>query len=419
MATPQSNSEKKQIRIHDWIYDVSTFIHRHPGGRRIIESQLSQQGQPISDATEAFDQFHPPHSQKPLKILKMMQNQGLAFKAEGNDNELLHDFRLLTQQLKDDGYFKSNIPHIIYRHIELILMFFGGIQCVLYSTTYLGYIIGIVILGIAQGRSGWLQHEANHNSLTRVAWIDRIIGSFWFAMGESGSASWWRKSHNQHHASVQHKGWDVDLETLPFLAYDDITALESNPYIVRFQAYTFVPLTWLIIDYWKFYLHPRHIIRSKCWLDGGLLLFHYMVSIYLCVPSMGWIQTFMTHLLMGHVQGTYLFLNFALSHTHLPAMKKEDEMDWVSKAFHYTVDITGGYPGDWWMGYLNFQTIHHLWPSMPQLNGPKVQPRLQQFAAKHHLQYQHMTYWEAVHAVFSNLNRIGKYRWSQYIDSKN
>jgi hypothetical protein len=46
---------------------------------------------------------------------------------------------------------------------------------------------------------------------------------------------------------------------------------------------------------------------------------------------MGWTQAFIAYILVSHVQGIYLFLNFALSHTHLHAMKKEDEMDWVPK----------------------------------------------------------------------------------------
>ena len=88
-------------------------------------------------------------------------------------------------------------------------------------------------------------------------------------------------------------------------------------------------------------------------------------------------------------------------------------MDWVTKAFVFTVDITGGWPVDWWMGYLNYQTIHHLWPSMPQHNSPLIQNRLQQFADRFGLTYQ-----EAVYATFSNLNRIGKSVWNRHNQNK-
>ena len=142
------------------------------------------------------------------------------------------------------------------------------------------YWTGMFILGITSGRCGWLQHEANHNSLTGVMAIDKILGrfahfirfhqltwfkrcSFFFSFGEAGSATWWRSSHNRHHASPQHVTFDSDLNTLPAMAFDKVTARLGRPGWLKFQAYTFQFSVWLVVLYWKLWLHLVAIWRKK------------------------------------------------------------------------------------------------------------------------------------------------------------
>jgi fatty acid desaturase len=171
-------------------------------------------------------------------------------------------------------------------------------------------------------------------------------------MGESGSAAWWRRSHNRHHASAQHKGHDTDLETLPFLAYDVLTGKDANPYLIRFQVLNFFVGASFVITFWKFYLHPLNIIKRKKFMDGGFLILHWVLWFLIFTPTLGVFQTFMLSIYVGSVQGSYLFLNFSLSHTHMPVLEKEDQCDWVRKAFNYTVDIDSGTFNwvDYWMG---------------------------------------------------------------------
>lgn len=37
--------------------------------------------------------------------------------------------------------------------------------------------IGIALIGLVQGRSGWVQHESGHNSLSGKPKVDRIFHS--------------------------------------------------------------------------------------------------------------------------------------------------------------------------------------------------------------------------------------------------
>jgi fatty acid desaturase 2 (delta-6 desaturase) len=291
---------------------------------------------------------------------------------------------------------------VAYRLLEILLMTMGGYWLVQQGW----YWTGMIILGITSGRCGWIQHEANHNSLTGVLKIDKFIGSFFFAVGEAGSATWWISSHNRHHASPQHLGYDADLNTLPAMAFDAITARMGKPVWLQFQAWTFEFSTWLVVFYWKVYLHPVAIWRKKALWDGLFLIGHYAIW-YHYFSYMGIGGMIFSHLVWGSVAGMYLFTNFALSHTHKEVLIHADNEDWVRSAVLRTVNVKHSLLVNWWMGYLNMQIEHHLFPNMPQFRHPQIAARIKALCVKHNLQYDERGYWETCHAMFKNLHDVG------------
>lgn len=59
------------------------------------------------------------------------------------------------------------------------------------------------------------------------------------------------------------------------------------------------------------------------------------------------------------------------------------------------------------MSFLNFQIEHHLFPSMPQYNHPKIYKRVMALYAKHGVEYDVRGYWEAFRATYANLRAVG------------
>jgi len=84
-----------------------------------------------------------------------------------------------------------------------------------------------------------------------------------------------------------------------------------------------------------------------------------------------------------------------------------DNEDWVRSAVLRTVNIHHNLLVNWWMGYLNLQIEHHLFPSMPQFRGPVVSPRIKALVTKHGLHYDERGYWEVCYAMFKNLHDVG------------
>merc|ERR1712023_381265 len=113
--------------------------------------------------------------------------------------------------------------------------------------------------------------------------------------------------------------------------------------------------------------------------------------------------------LVNAVGSTYIFVNFAVSHTHLPVVQADDDVSWVVYAAKHTMNVSSGSFGwvDWWMSYLNFQIEHHLFPSMPQFRHPKVSPRVKALFEKHGIPYIQMSYVDAMKTTFANLDHVG------------
>ena len=76
--------------------------------------------------------------------------------------ELLADFEELYRELEAEGMFKPSIPHVIYRCAEILIMYLIGGYLVLHDNI----VFGIGLMALAQGRCGWVMHEAGHYSLT-------------------------------------------------------------------------------------------------------------------------------------------------------------------------------------------------------------------------------------------------------------
>jgi len=87
---------------------------------------------------------------------------------------LTEDFTKLYLELEKEGMFKPSYLHNIYRIFEIIAIGYVG-YLLLFSQSYLVKFLGCLLLGLAQGRSGWIQHESGHHSLTGNPRADRLI----------------------------------------------------------------------------------------------------------------------------------------------------------------------------------------------------------------------------------------------------
>lgn len=102
----------------------------------------------------------------------------------------------------------------------------------------------------------------------------------------------------------------------------------------------------------------------------------------------------------------YLFVNFSLNHTFLPVTTEPTH--WVEYSLLHTADVEQRPWCDWWMGFLNYQIEHHLFPTMPQFRHPLIKDRVRALAEKHNIPYVVHTYAGALQKTFKNLSDVAK-----------
>eukprot|EP01101_Sappina_pedata_P004883 TRINITY_DN212_c0_g1_i2.p1 TRINITY_DN212_c0_g1~~TRINITY_DN212_c0_g1_i2.p1 ORF type:complete len:241 (+),score=86.93 TRINITY_DN212_c0_g1_i2:58-723(+) len=212
--------------------------------------------------------------------------------------------------------------------------------------------------------------------------------------------------HNRHHATPQKMKHDVDLETLPLIATHEKIAVKGNLSILQWQALTFLPGTFLTVFIWGLKNHPLYAIKTKRYEELPLMLVNHVIRLYLG-KNMSWTWMILTYCLILAVEGVYMFGNFALNHTHKDVLDADKHVDWVTATANHTCNVSPTTWCNWWMGYLNWQIEHHLFPSMPQYKNQYAAPRVQALFEKHGLHYDSRSYPEAVRATFFNLHTVG------------
>jgi fatty acid desaturase len=298
--------------------------------------------------------------------------------------------------------------------MEIVLMHVVGIYLLFHGTSLAQQAAGITIFGVASGRCGWLMHEGGHYSLTGHIPTDRGLQIVLYGVGCGMSGSWWRNQHNKHHSMPQKIGHDVDLNTLPLVAFTSKVVKKIGVNLkswIALQAYLF-PLitTFLVATGWQFYLHPRHIVRTKNIYEGASLITRLALWTYFITGTFGLKNSALIYFCYNWVASNYIFINFAVSHTHLDTVDKEDtQVDWVRYAAYHTMNVS---PGplkfvDWWMSYLNYQIEHHLFPSMPQFRHPIVSNRIRELFKKHDIRYDQRDYLTSMYVTFKNLSEVG------------
>jgi len=391
---------KKELLYEGYYYDVTEWVKRHPGGR-IIEF-YTQSGE---DATITIQQFHQRSTKKVMAIMNSLKKRP-ALQSELDQSipekhkALTEDFMKLYHDLIEEGMFKPSVGHITYRLLELIMFAAFGLYFITSENAALR-VLALFSFAFFQGRSGWLMHEGGHHSLTGNSKVDRFIQAAVYGLGDGMASTWWSSQHNRHHAMPQRLKRDVDLETLPLLAFN--SKVVKNPkhgksFFVQNQATLFLAIdTLLVALMWKIYLHPRYVLQR-----GQYHQFLFMAGHYIFAYHMG----FLNYIVTVWMASVYIFGNFSLSHTHLPVT--QGPLHWVEYALLHTMDIQPSWWCDWWMAYLNYQIEHHLFPTMPQFRHPQIVPRVRALAKKHGIPYHSASYFDAVGKTYSNLQEVSK-----------
>lgn len=286
----------------------------------------------------------------------------------------------------------------------------------LHDTWYQLFIAGA--LGLLFTQFAFLAHEASHRQVFKSGKANDHTGRLIADLVVGISYSWWMTKHSRHHASPNTEGRDPDIEP-DFVLFQekDAAALRGATgirgiyaRIVRHQGWAVWPA--MTLEGVNLHRHAFRTVFSRGKVDKRAL-----EIVLLAVRNGGYLAVLFTLLPPGiafaflgvqlAVFGVYMGASFAPNHTGMPILPRDAKVDFLSRQVLTSRNIRGGFAMDVFMGGLNYQIEHHLFPSMARPHLKRASEIVREYCEARDIHYTQTSLPEAYGIVTEYLNRVG------------
>lgn len=288
-------------------------------------------------------------------------------------------------------------------------------------------VLGCVILGFAIAGVGFsIGHDANHGGYSNSHRVNRTIGLIYDFIGVSSYL--WRFRHNVlHHTYTNILGYDVEIHGNELVRMSP--SMEPKWYH-KFQhlfiwfVYPIIPFYWSVADVdlilFKRKYQDNQIPKPKTLelitlLGFKLIWLGFFIGIPIAVgyspleAIIGCTIAYMTY-------GLWICVVFMVAHVLEPAEfiqpdvetnKIDDE--WAIFQVKTAVDFAPkNWFLNWYLGGLNYQVVHHLFPHVCHIHYPKIAPILAELCSEYGVKYNvYDTFAETIVANYRWLKKMG------------
>jgi len=269
-------------------------------------------------------------------------------------------------------------------------------------------------------------HDGGHKSYSSIRWVNGLMAFSSDCLG--GSSFFWNSKHNRlHHTYANISGHDSDIE-LGVLG----RLSPEQPHLPhhRFQhlymwfLYGFLVMKWALYDDF-ISLKTGRIGQQKVAVPKGkdLMLLYLGKAIYLSwtliIPAMLlplW-SVIAIYFAASFIEGFILAVVFQLAHcleeAAFPVPNSQTARigeEWYVHQLQTTVNFSmKNRLLGWYVGGLNCQIEHHLFPKISHVHYPKIAKIVESVCRKHRIPYKsHPTMITGIRSHYRLLKRLGK-----------
>jgi linoleoyl-CoA desaturase len=282
-------------------------------------------------------------------------------------------------------------------------------------------------LGLAMAAVGFnIQHDGGHQAYSERDWINRLMARSLDLLG--GSSYFWARKHNvMHHSHTNITGHDDDIDLGLFgrlSPHQKRLPYHRFQHVYLWALYGFLPIKWQVYDDFHDWavgrIGNRRFERPKGWdlaifLGGKLIFFSLAIAVPLLLHT--WWAVLLLYLAASFVQGVTLSVVFQLAHcvegTAFPLPRQDTgrmATGWAEHQVESTVDFArGNRLLSWFIGGLNFQIEHHLFPRICHVHYAAIAPIVEATCGDFGLRYAaHDTFRAGVASHYRWLRRMGR-----------
>ncbi len=311
--------------------------------------------------------------------------------------------------------------------IPLILMLTGIISS-FWPVLGMWALMGFGMAGIGLS----IMHDANHGSYSRNQKVNNSLGYLIHFIG--GYRQNWKIQHNVlHHSFTNIDGYDEDIKNNTLR----LSPNQKRLGIHRLQAFYAPFLYSLMTIYWSLSKDFEQVVRykkKKLLAGQGLTFkkalmqitftklwyFGLLIALPMIFIGLPWWQILMGYLLMHFICGLALAFIFQPAHVieeteFFVPDGGSVENNWAIHQMKTTANFANGSVFfSWFIGGLNYQIEHHLFPNICHVHYRKIAKIVKETAEEFNVPYlQHKTFFGAVRSHFAVLYDLGTGRYDK------
>ncbi|HMV08007.1 MAG TPA: acyl-CoA desaturase [Cyclobacteriaceae bacterium] len=345
-------------------------------------------------------------------------------------------FVTLNKRVND--YFKSNN---ISRHANIEMIAKTVFMFALYFVPFVLMLTGVVsgtwpmiamcvLMGAGTAGIGLsIMHDANHGAYSGKPWVNNLIGYSLNVVG--GNAFNWKIQHNVlHHTYTNVYDADEDISprgVLRMSPYSEWKTMHRFQHVYAWFIYGLMTFVWVLfkdvirlISY-----HKDGLIKKQnanvtqeivILVVTKLIYLGYIFTLPMVILDLSFWTVFAGFCIMHYVAGFILAVIFQPAHViegteyFEPDREGNLENNWAIHQLHTTTNFANKSKlFSWYVGGLNFQVEHHLFPNICHVHYRKIAPIVESTAKEFGVPYKSAeTFLDALVGHGRLLRELGK-----------
>jgi linoleoyl-CoA desaturase len=324
-----------------------------------------------------------------------------------------HQFAAALRKNVND-YFKSNNIstkgnlYMAFQTIAMLMLYVGPFVAILTMPMSAWLALPLmVVMGIGMAGIGMcVMHDAIHGSYSEKDWVNKLIGSSIYLLGSNKLN--WKIQHNVlHHTYTNIDNYDQDIASrgpIRLSEHAPIKKIHRNQHIHAFFFYGLMTLSKLtkdftqLVEFNKAGLTKQHHIHPTAeYVKMVLIKMTYLfvlIGLPVLLTPFTWWQALIGFFVMHWTTGCILSTVFQMAHVvegakqPMPNEQGVINTEWAVHELQTTSDFARGNAFlNWYVGGLNFQIEHHLFPNICHVHYQKMAPIVESTAKEFGLSY--------------------------------